>query len=54
MNLTIRENILFGLPFDEYKYKECIKYSCLEKDLDILQYGDETMIGEKGVNLSGG
>ena len=54
MNLTVKDNILFGLPLDEHKYNDCIKYSCLEPDLAILQQGDATMIGEKGVNLSGG
>ena len=37
MNLTVKDNILFGLPFDEDKYNDCIKYSCLEPDLAILQ-----------------
>ncbi len=53
-NQTVKDNIVFGLPYDEKKYKECLQYSCLEPDLKVLTNGDSTMIGEKGVNLSGG
>ena len=53
-NATVRNNILFGKDFNEEKYKEAIQYSCLEADIAILIKGDQTMIGEKGVNLSGG
>jgi len=42
------------LPFDETKYKETIKICQLKRDLQILPAGDETEIGEKGINLSGG
>ncbi|CAG8573111.1 6233_t:CDS:10, partial [Cetraspora pellucida] len=53
-NSTLRENITFGLPFDEEKYQRVIKDCCLEPDLAILPAGDMTEIGEKGINLSGG
>ena len=53
-NLTIRENIIFGLPFDKDKYALVKKLSCLDEDLKVLKHGDETMIGDKGINLSGG
>ncbi|XP_020585341.1 ABC transporter C family member 4-like [Phalaenopsis equestris] len=53
-NGTIQENILFGLPLNEDKYKEVIRVSCLEKDLDMMEFGDQTEIGERGINLSGG
>ncbi|CAD8105461.1 unnamed protein product [Paramecium primaurelia] len=53
-NLTVKENILFGLEYKEQKYQNALKYSCLQQDLKILIKGDETMIGEKGINLSGG
>jgi len=53
-NATVKENILFGLPLDEKRYKEVI-YSCsLESDLEILPAGDQTEIGERGITLSGG
>ncbi|CAD8052568.1 unnamed protein product [Paramecium sonneborni] len=53
-NATLKDNILFGLPYDETKYQDAIKYSCLEQDIKTLDKGEFTMIGEKGVNLSGG
>ncbi|MED6209079.1 Multidrug resistance-associated protein 4 [Stylosanthes scabra] len=53
-NGTIEENILFGLPMDRQKYNEVIKVCCLEKDLEMMDHGDQTEIGERGINLSGG
>ncbi|KAJ8130745.1 hypothetical protein O1611_g2887 [Lasiodiplodia mahajangana] len=53
-NGTIRDNILFGLPLDRLRYQEVLFASGLERDLDILQDGDQTDIGSNGVNLSGG
>lgn len=54
LNATIRENILFGEPLDESRYRKVIKACQLAHDLEILQDGDQTMIGERGINLSGG
>lgn len=54
INETLKNNVLFGSQFDEKRYQEALKYSCLEPDLAILPHGDQTEIGEKGVNLSGG
>ena len=53
-NKTIRDNILFGLPYEEEKYNETVKICQLRRDLKILPAGDMTEIGEKGINLSGG
>ncbi|CAG8740969.1 9300_t:CDS:10, partial [Gigaspora margarita] len=53
-NATIKDNITFGLPYDEEKYLQVIKDCCLEPDLELLPAGDLTEIGEKGINLSGG
>lgn len=51
---TIQQNILFGSIMDEHKYQEVIRRCSLVKDLDLLPFGDQTVIGERGVNLSGG
>ncbi|KAJ7057949.1 hypothetical protein C8F01DRAFT_1210797 [Mycena amicta] len=48
------DNILFGYPFDEERYNAVIEYCALRPDLDMLEDGDGTEIGEKGVSLSGG
>ena len=53
-NATLKNNILFGKPYDENRYQEIIDACALRPDLDILPGGDETEIGEKGINLSGG
>ncbi|XP_071721308.1 ABC transporter C family member 14-like [Rutidosis leptorrhynchoides] len=53
-NGSIQDNILFGLPMDRQKYNDVIKNCCLEKDLEMMEFGDETEIGERGINLSGG
>ncbi|KAL7747206.1 Transporter of the ATP-binding cassette (ABC) [Sorochytrium milnesiophthora] len=53
-NNTIRNNILFGCPWDEDRYHTVIEACGLTRDLEILQGGDATEIGEKGINLSGG
>ncbi len=38
-NLSLRDNILFGLPFDEAKYRAVISACALELDLQILPNG---------------
>ncbi|KAL8286968.1 hypothetical protein RQP46_003974 [Phenoliferia psychrophenolica] len=53
-NTSVRENILFGQPWDETRYWNCVRDSCLLPDLDMLPHGDMTEIGEKGIALSGG
>ncbi|MFS7976121.1 putative ABC-type xenobiotic transporter [Helianthus anomalus] len=53
-NKTIQENILFGSPMDQRKYKNVIRTCCLETDLEMMEFGDQTEIGERGINLSGG
>ncbi|KAF8157940.1 multidrug resistance-associated ABC transporter [Crassisporium funariophilum] len=53
-NETIRENILFGSPFDETRYKKVIKQCALERDLELFETGDHTDVGERGLTLSGG
>ena len=54
LNATVRDNILFGKPYDEEKYNNVLRVCQLTHDLDVLDYGDLTEIGERGINLSGG
>uniref|UniRef100_A0A8C5HF65 Multidrug resistance-associated protein 9-like n=1 Tax=Gouania willdenowi TaxID=441366 RepID=A0A8C5HF65_GOUWI len=51
---TVQENILMGQPFDQTKYDRVVEVCSLSADLEILPYGDQTEIGERGLNLSGG
>ena len=54
LNDTVQENIVFGLPFDRRRYLECLIKCRLTEDIKMLPGGDQTEIGERGVNLSGG
>ncbi|CAA7388821.1 unnamed protein product [Spirodela intermedia] len=53
-NGTIQENILFGAAMEPGRYQEVLRVCCLEKDLEMMEFGDQTEIGERGINLSGG
>ncbi|KTG39194.1 hypothetical protein cypCar_00019909 [Cyprinus carpio] len=53
-NATLRDNILFGRPYVEQKYRCVLEACALTPDLEVLPGGDQTEIGEKGINLSGG
>ncbi|XP_062549077.1 multidrug resistance-associated protein 1-like [Armigeres subalbatus] len=53
-NATLRENILFGQPYNAQKYDRVLECCALKPDLAMLPGGDSTEIGEKGINLSGG
>ncbi|XP_062099970.1 probable non-intrinsic ABC protein 5 [Humulus lupulus] len=50
----IEENILFGKEMDREKYERVLEACSLKKDLEILSFGDQTIIGERGINLSSG
>ncbi|KAK3684426.1 Transporter of the ATP-binding cassette (ABC) [Vermiconidia calcicola] len=54
INGTIKENILFASDWDARRYKDVIVACSLQRDLEILDAGDQTLVGEKGVTLSGG
>uniref|UniRef100_H2YL82 Uncharacterized protein n=1 Tax=Ciona savignyi TaxID=51511 RepID=H2YL82_CIOSA len=51
---SIRENILFGEAYDEKRYNEVVAVCCLDKDFLSFEYGDLTLVGQRGVTLSGG
>lgn len=53
-NGTLQDNILFGRDIDHECYNRVIDACALRPDIDILNNGDQTFIGEKGINLSGG
>ncbi|XP_031438241.1 ATP-binding cassette sub-family C member 9 isoform X5 [Clupea harengus] len=54
LNATVEENITFGSPFLKQRYKAVIDACSLQPDIDLLPFGDQTEIGERGINLSGG
>ncbi len=54
MNGSLRDNIVFFREFDQEWYEQVLRICQLDKDLLQFPHGDETFIGERGVNLSGG
>lgn len=53
-NDTIRNNILFNETFDEVRYEKVIKACALKRDLGTFVQGDDTIVAERGISLSGG
>ncbi|XP_049801524.1 ATP-binding cassette sub-family C member 4-like [Schistocerca nitens] len=51
---SVRQNILFGQPYDRKKYQRVVEACALSRDFELLPYGDQTLVGEKGITLSGG
>lgn len=54
LNGTIRENILFGESYRPKRYENIIEMCALRADIDLMPDGDQTQVGERGLNLSGG
>ncbi|CAH1406916.1 unnamed protein product [Nezara viridula] len=53
-NCTLQDNILFGMNLDHKRYYKVIEACALKADLQMLPGGDQTEIGERGINVSGG
>ncbi|KAK6511062.1 hypothetical protein TWF506_010144 [Arthrobotrys conoides] len=53
-NTSVRENILFGRPFDPVWYEKVIQACALKPDFELFPNGDMTEIGERGITISGG
>lgn len=53
-NATLRDNITFGKPYVKRFYDKVVEACALRADFSMLPGGDQTEIGEKGINLSGG
>ncbi|TBU52681.1 P-loop containing nucleoside triphosphate hydrolase protein [Dichomitus squalens] len=54
MAASVRDNILFGQPYDEDRYYHVIEACALDEDIDEFEHKDETLVGERGILLSGG
>lgn len=51
---TVRSNIIFIEEYDQKRYKEVVRVCCLERDFKLMPNGDMTIVGERGISLSGG
>jgi ATP-binding cassette subfamily C (CFTR/MRP) protein 4 len=54
MDGSVRENILFGLDYDEENYRGTVEACGLDVDFGQFQNGDMTIVGDRGVQCSGG
>ena len=54
LNATVKENIVFGYRYDSEFYEKTVKACALLDDFAQLPDGDETVVGERGISLSGG
>ncbi|XP_063224182.1 ATP-binding cassette sub-family C member 4-like isoform X2 [Bacillus rossius redtenbacheri] len=51
---SVRQNILFGRPYERQRYREVVRVCALSHDFQLLPHGDKTIMGERGASLSGG
>ena len=51
---TIKENILMGKDYNEDLYKQVLETSALAADIELMNLKDETIVGDRGITLSGG
>ena len=51
---SVRDNILCGLDYNEIRYFQVVEVCALKQDLTLFPDGDQTLVGEKGISLSGG
>ncbi|CAG2116126.1 unnamed protein product [Medioppia subpectinata] len=53
-NTSVQNNILFGTEYNESRYQRVVEVCALERDIELFPFGDKTLVGERGVQLSGG
>ncbi|CAG2102490.1 unnamed protein product [Medioppia subpectinata] len=53
-NTSVRNNILFGAEYNKSRYQRVVEVCALERDFQIFAFRDKTLVGERGVQLSGG
>ncbi|KYN37378.1 hypothetical protein ALC56_08282 [Trachymyrmex septentrionalis] len=51
---SVKQNVLFGQTMDKSRYDEVIRVCQMESDINSFSHGDRTIVGERGMNLSGG
>ena len=54
MSQSVKENILFGEPLDEERLQEVVSVCWLDQDIELFEQGIDTIIGERGIDISGG
>ena len=54
LGMSVRDNIILGNEYDEERMKQALRWSQLEKDIETLQNGLDTSVGDNGDTISGG
>ena len=52
MNETVRENILFGEPFNKERYDNIVSACEMLSDMELFINQDMTQVGEKGIIIT--
>lgn len=53
-NASIKQNILFGNKYDRAKFDQVIDVCEMKRDIELFPYRERTLVGERGMVLSGG
>ncbi|XP_054158178.1 ATP-binding cassette sub-family C member 4-like, partial [Oppia nitens] len=53
-NSTVQQNITFGKSYEIKRFKEVISVCAMNRDLKMFPFGERSLVGERGVTLSGG
>eukprot|EP00105_Crassostrea_gigas_P042556 XP_019926704.1 PREDICTED: multidrug resistance-associated protein 4-like isoform X4 [Crassostrea gigas] len=54
MSGTFQANVTFGENVEQERYRQVLHACALYKDLELMRLGDQTLVGERGLLLSGG
>jgi ATP-binding cassette subfamily C (CFTR/MRP) protein 4 len=54
LSATVCENIIMDKEFNEPFYRQVLDVCCLQDDIALMDFNDQTVVGERGVTLSGG
>lgn len=54
LSASLRDNLLLGLSVDQHDLDSAIHKAAMDQDLKLMERGLETMVGTRGVRLSGG
>eukprot|EP00050_Salpingoeca_kvevrii_P019960 m.92564 g.92564 ORF g.92564 m.92564 type:complete len:1403 (-) comp8653_c0_seq4:26-4234(-) len=54
LSCSVKDNILFGAPYEEAWFEQVLDACALRQDIESFAHGIETLVGERGIMLSGG
>ena len=53
-NANVKQNIIFDKQYNKKRFREVVSVCAMERDLQSLPFREKTLVGERGVLLSGG